>query len=81
MLEMINTILLGYYLVVAVALLVFLAWRYIDDRRQVNWRGRKAGGEQGAKAASGTEPEPPPARPADPDARPPVRVVKFRRDR
>lgn len=31
MFEMISKILLGYYAVVAVALLVFLTWIYIDD--------------------------------------------------
>jgi hypothetical protein len=79
--EMITTILLGYFLVVAVALLVFLAWGYIDDRRQANWRLRKARSGDGAGATPETREECSPDGPVEPGASPRDNVVKFRRDR
>lgn len=72
---MISTLLLGYYIVVALALLVFLAWGYIDDRRQTNWRRRKPVKGEAARATPAAEPE----RQTDPAARAPDNVVKFRR--
>jgi hypothetical protein len=79
--EMFTTILLGYVLVVAVALLGFLAWGYIDDRRQVNWRSREARTGDGAGAATETREECSPDGPTEPGASPADNVVKFRRDR
>jgi len=73
---MISALLLGYYIVVALALLVFLAWGYIDDRRQANWRRRKPVKGEAARATPAAEPE----RQSDPSSRAPDNVVKFRRD-
>jgi len=79
--EMFTTILLGYVLVVAVALLVFLAWGYIDDHRQANWRFRKARRGDGVGETPETREKRSSDGPAEPGASPAGNVVKFRRDR
>lgn len=79
MLEMISKILLGYYIVVAVALLVFLMWTYLDNRRQANCRGRINRNEDGQPPRTGV-PDCIPEVPSDPDTRLPDNVVMFPRD-
>jgi threonine/homoserine/homoserine lactone efflux protein len=64
MLEVIGSIVIGYYLVLGVAVLIFMAWGYLDDRRQANRRRREARPENDTRAQSG---------------RPPDNVVRFKR--
>jgi hypothetical protein len=76
--KLISTILLGYYLVMAVALLVFLVLRRIGDRREANRQEREIHTRRDGLASPGTHTEHEPesqVRPA------PGNVLRFRRDK
>jgi hypothetical protein len=80
MLEVISKILLGYYVIVAVALLVFLAWAYVDDRRQAAWSGRANRNGDALPPRPGTGPDRALDPPPDTDAHRPENGVEFSHD-
>jgi hypothetical protein len=77
MLELIGSIVLIYYLVLGVALLVFLTLGFLDERRltKQRWREITAGFDQPAQY--GRDQEHAPARQAAQTIRPPDNVVRF----
>jgi hypothetical protein len=79
MLELIGSIVLVYYLVLGVAVLIFLAWGYLDDRRYAKRRRRETRTGNDTPAEPGRGPEPDPTRQANQTGRPPDNVVKFKR--
>jgi hypothetical protein len=78
MLELIGSIVLIYYLVLGVALLVFLALGLLDDRRLAKRRRYGTGTGVDRPASYGREPESDPARRVEQTARPPDNVVRFK---
>jgi hypothetical protein len=79
MLELIGSIVLIYYLVLGVALLVFLVLGFLDERRLASRRRCEAGTGLDRPAHSGQDSERDPARQVTQNARPPDNVVRFKR--
>jgi hypothetical protein len=79
MLELIGSIALVYYLVLGLALLIFLTWSYIDDRMYGNRRRRAVRTGKDSHALPVREAEPDPGRQANQHGRRPDNVVRFRR--
>ena len=80
MLDLISMLLLGYYLVMALVLLVFLVWGRMDHRRHTNRRPRRTQAAQAEEVLSGTVPGHEPGQQADPAQRTQDKVLKFRRN-
>ena len=78
MLELISMIVLGYYLVMAVVLLVLLAWGRIDECRKANRRGSEPRIGNGRQTSPGMGQEHDPERQAACAA---DNVVTFRRNK
>jgi hypothetical protein len=78
MLELIGSIVLIYYLVLGVALLVFLTLGFLDDRRLAKRRQCETGSGVDRPAQVDREPERDPPREAAQTGRPPDNVVRFR---
>jgi len=78
MLELIGSIVLIYYLVLGVALLVFLTLGFLDDRRLAKRRRCETGGGFDRPAQYDREPERDPPRQVKQAVRPPDNVVRFR---
>jgi hypothetical protein len=79
MLELIGSIVLIYYLVLGVALLVFLTWGFLDDRRLEKRRRCGIGTGFEEQSPHGREPERDPPRQVKQTVRPPDNVVSFKR--
>jgi hypothetical protein len=79
MLELIGSILLVYYLMLGVAVLIFLAWGYLDDRRQANQLRRKTRTRDGTRAQPRWKPEGDLHWQAEPTGHLPDNVVRFKR--
>jgi hypothetical protein len=79
MLELIGGIVLVYYLVLGVAVLIFLAWGYLEDYRHAKWRRRGTRNGNDERAQPGREPESDPTGQAKQAGRPPDNVVRFKR--
>jgi hypothetical protein len=79
MLELIGGILIVYYLVLGVAVLVFLAWGYLEEYRYEKWRRRETTRRNAAQAPTEPQPEGDPTRQANRNDRPPDNVVRFKR--
>ena len=78
MLELIGSIVLIYYLVLGVALLIFLALGFLDERRLAKRRGCESGMGVDRLAQHDQEPEHTPTREAARPGRPPDNVVRFK---
>jgi len=78
MLELIGSIVFIYYLVLGVALLVFLTLGFLDDRRLAKRRRCETGSGVDRPAQVDREPERDPPREAAQTGRPPDNVVRFR---
>jgi hypothetical protein len=76
MLELIGSIVLIYYLVLGVALLVFLTLGFLDDRRFA--KRRRCGSGFDRPAQYDREPERDPARQVKQTVRAPDNVVRFK---
>ncbi|MGB7930783.1 MAG: hypothetical protein WCH04_00925 [Gammaproteobacteria bacterium] len=76
MLELIGSIVLIYYLVLGVALLVFLTLGFLDERRFA--KRRRCGTGYDPQSAHGREPERDPARQVKQTVRAPDNVVRFK---
>jgi len=79
MLELIGSIVLVYYLVLGVALLVFLVLGFLDERRLANRRGGETMTGIDRPVQHGQEPERDPDRQVKQTACPPDNVVRFKR--
>jgi hypothetical protein len=79
MLELIGVIVLIYYLVLGVALLVFLSLGLLDDRRLAKRRWCETGSGVDRPVQYDREPERDPPRQVKQTARPPDNVVRFKR--
>jgi hypothetical protein len=79
MLELIGSIVLVYYLVLGVAVLIFLAWGYLEDYRHAKWRRRETRTGAGTPARATREPEGDLTRQANRNDRAPDNVVSFKR--
>jgi hypothetical protein len=78
MLELIGSIVLIYYLVLGVALLVFLTLGFLDDRRLAKRRRCETGSGVDRPAQYDREPERDPDRRVKQAVRPPDNVVRFK---
>jgi len=79
MLELIGSIVLVYYLVLGVALLVFLTLGFLDEHRLAKRRRCESATGPGRPSRFDREPEHDPARQAKETVRPPDNVVRFER--
>ena len=79
MLELIGSIVLIYYLVLGVALLIFLALGFLDDSRLAKRHNRRAGNGIDRLVQYDRDPEHAPVRQAAQTARLPENVVGFNR--
>jgi len=79
MLELIGSIVLIYYLVLGVALLIFLALGFLDDCRLAKRRSCESGTGIDKLAQYDEEPERDPARQEKQTDCPPDNVVRFKR--
>jgi hypothetical protein len=78
MLELIGSIVLIYYLVLGVALMVFLTWGFLDDRRLTKRCRCETGTGFKRQSKHSREPERDPPRQAKQSVRPPDNVVRFK---
>jgi len=78
MFELIGSIVLVYYLVLGVALLVFLTLGFLDDRRLAKLRRCETESGFDRPAQDSRETERDPARQVTQTVRPPDNVVRFR---
>ena len=78
MLDLIGSIVLIYYLVLGVALLVFLTLGFLDERRLAKRRRCETGAGLDRPARYSREPEREPARQVKQTVRLPDNVVRFR---
>ncbi len=80
MLELIGSIVLIYYLVLGVALLVFLTWGFLDDRKLAKRRRcETVTGFERQSRHDRVEPKRDPPTRAKQTVRPPDNVVRFKR--
>jgi len=77
-LELIGSIVLIYYLVLGVALLVFLTLGFLDERRLAKRRRCETGSGDDRPAQYDLEPGRDPARQVKQTVRPPDNVVRFK---